>query len=297
MDILKYATKLEMDTTSTVPFMMVDGYKVQLSTMKAGFVKQIALVIVVDRKLEKEDIKRLTKAYGLRALIIQNVGLKNNAIFLPIGQNAKKEKIQTNLLKITSVLKSLDIKNLAHCPFCGKNEDLDTKKIVKGVEVEIHQACATEFIEHAEKNLDQHEDKPYVLGILFAIFGAFVGMIPSAIVLFQFGIISAWLFIIIPVASFYFYKKSRSPKTMIAVLVVSIISVIVALFLGFLHYLLIAISYGQTFSELMVDNATLFYTDLAMIFFFAVVGVALSWRLLYKDTSSAARKELEDFKA
>lgn len=297
MDISKYATKLGMETNSNVVFMMVDDYKFQLTAMKAGYAKQIALVVICNRKLEKEDMKQLSKAYGLRPLIYQNVGLKDNAIFVPISFNMKKEKIETNLIKITTVLKSLGIECLDHCPFCGEKEDLDSTKIVKGLEVHVHQACVDEFIGKAEKNLDQHESKSYGFGILYAFLGAILGAIPSAIVLFQFGIISAWLFIIIPVASFYFYKKSDSPKTLTAVLLISIISVVIALFLGYINYYLIAVFYDQTFAELMVDNLSLFLTDLAMIFFFSVVGVALSWRMLYKNTSSAARKEIEDFKS
>lgn len=297
MELKEYAVKIGMDTSSEIPFKMVEGFKVQLTEVSYGFQKLLTFVIVGNKKLDMKARRKIQRASGLGGMLIKSVGLVDNAVFCPISKKAKSEKVELKISKMIKVMKELESSDLNYCPFCGSDEELDGHRIVEGVLVNLHNQCANDFLEKAEDKLQAHENKKkYPVGFLYALIGAVVGSIPAAIALFVFNFISAWLFLITPLISFYFYRKSGAPKTKLAISVISGITIVLSQLLGVVYYLVLINEAGITFEELTTVYRSDFYGDLGMILFFSALGVLISWNIMYKKTSDSVRKRLSQFK-
>ncbi|MGE4321296.1 MAG: hypothetical protein AB7E61_07610 [Acholeplasmataceae bacterium] len=298
MKLNDYAVRFGMEISNEVPFKNVEGFKVQLSEMQVGYVRQVMMVFTCNRMLSTNDQKVIRKSIGLGGMYVKSVGLANNAIFVPVAKNMKPEVFDNKVSKIVLALNGLDIKDLNYCPFCGSAEELDGIRNVEGVNIDVHNHCVEEFLEKAENELTAHESGSYLKGLLYGLGGALLGSIPSIISLFGFGFYSAWLFLIIPLVSFWLYKKSGSPKTMIAVIYVAIVSVIISELIGLLYYAALLQTLGATFEALFADAEYrgYFITDMSMILLFSLLGVFIAWNFMYKTTSQAMRKNLSQYK-
>lgn len=299
MNLNKLAVKFSMDTSSDVPFVLVEDFKIYLSSINVRYgQKQPALVIVTNKTLTKDVIKLVRKELKFQGMIVKSVGLAENALFIFINTVINTDKLIEKIKNVVKVLKTLNISELDYCPFCGSSEDLGDFRMIEGIKVRVHNHCVTEFLESAETKLSEHEAKSYVKGLLYGLFGALIGAIPAFIILFWFGFYSAWLFVIIPLVSFWMYKKSGSPKTMISVIYVTVLSLILALLIGLLYYQALLYAYQMTFSDMFANPELTgyFYTDMAMILVFSLIGILVSWNFMYKNTSNSLRKNLSQYK-
>ena len=296
MKTTELAVKLGMTIENEVPAKVINGFKVQLVEMTIGRIKQTALAFITNSELDKPMQAKIRKANGISGLYIQNVGLANNAVYLPIKKNISAEKFDEKVEKVTKVLSDLGVKDLDYCPFCGSSEELDGVRTIEGANIHVHEVCVDKFLEEAEKSLQAHDSGSYSKGIMGAVFGAALGAIPAAIALFLFSYLIGLLFALIPFASFYFYRKSGAPKTTQAVTVIGVLSLALAALMGFGYYSMVD-AWIQSGEIILEAGETFTLTPILLqTVLFAAIGVWVAWNYMYKNTSGAMRKNLSQYK-
>lgn len=262
-------------------------------------IKQFCVIFAFDKKISKEAFAKIRKVSGFPVPRIESVGLLDNAIVLPLKSNKATDKYYATLNKLTAVFKEEGFNNLEHCPFCG-GEDVDSYRIIKGVKVGVHNACAAAFVEKADIYIktEAKSTKHLLKSIILAFIGAIMGLIPAAI-LFELGYFIGLLYALIPLASFYGYKLGKGPKAAYVPFVIAAFSVIVAPGYIYFIYNLVATVNEMSFQEAMLDPIfnREFMTNFGMSILFVAIGIFISFRSIYNQTHGKIKKDIEVFKA
>ncbi|PKK96999.1 MAG: hypothetical protein CVV58_03460 [Tenericutes bacterium HGW-Tenericutes-3] len=296
MKLETIAEKFGLQMTDNAIIGRQDGFDYSIIEYRYDpMIKQFCIIIALDKKISKETFKKVRKVVGIPIPKIESVGLIDNAIIFPLKSYKNIEKNTDRLSKLIVVLKEDGYSNLNHCPFCG-NEDVDSSRVIKGVKVGVHEACAKAFVEKANTYIEREakSTKHLMKSIIFAIIGAIVGIIPTAIA-FEIGYMFGILYALIPLASFYGYKVGGGPKAAYVPIIISVVSIIVApAYVLFLYKLIGDFNYGS-FSIAMSDSefTTALFSDLGMSVLFVLIGIYISWRSIYNQTHGKIKKELK----
>ncbi|HOI86075.1 MAG TPA: hypothetical protein PLP48_08360 [Acholeplasmataceae bacterium] len=299
LDVL--AQRFNMSMEQGVPVSTVNGYRVQVINFYVdAFVKVPMMCFVFEHTLSKDQIKSIQKTVGMTAIRIESVVLNNNAVIIPFRRGTKpSEKHDEYMRKVTQAFHDLGLRDLSHCPFCGK-EDTDSTRVIKGVIVPVHDACAKELYQQITSHVEELEKSNKGMGksIVFAIGGAVVGAIPTLISIIFFQYMLAILYALIPLASFYGYKYGGAPKKSYVPILISVISLLIVVVMMAWLYGSIAASEGFTFSEAMEiqEFSASFFSDLFTSVLFLAIGVFISWKQMYKQTTAAIKKDYQGLK-
>ncbi|RJX25255.1 MAG: hypothetical protein C4537_04585 [Acholeplasma sp.] len=301
MKIERMASLLGMKETQGVFEGAYYGYTFHLIHYYTDAITKIlALQFVFDHQLTKDEFKAISKAHGAPIARLESVALNQNAVVLPmLYKSTKPEKIEAYMTKITAAMSALDLKNLIHCPFCG-NEDTDAKRVVKGSLVHVHEQCAKDFYEKIIERVEAEEKSVANLpkSLLFALFGAVVGLIPTFISALFFNYMLAILYALIPLGAFYGFKKGGAAKNGYVPYLIAGISLVVSLLFIVWLYNTGAAGLGMTFSEMLEvpENRTEFFGDLGTSALFTGIGVLIVWKNMSKQTNAQLKKDLSGLK-
>lgn len=301
MKIWKMASLLGAKETQGVFEGTFYGYTFHLIQYNTDAITKIlALQFVFDHQLTKEEFKAISKAHGTPMARLESVALQQNAVVLPLlYKSTKPEKIGAYMTKITAAMSALDLKNLMHCPFCG-NEDTDAKRVVKGSLIHVHDQCAKDFYEKVIERVEAEEKSFANLpkSLLFAVFGAVVGLIPTFISVVFLNYMLAILYALIPLASFYGFKKGGAAKNGYVPFLIAGISLVVSLLFIVWLYNMGATGLGMTFSQMLEvpENRSEFISDLGTSALFTGIGVLIVWQGMSKQTNAQLKKDLSGLK-
>lgn len=301
MKIEVVAEKLGLPLEHGIPTGSFNGFTYYVSNVSVDtFIKVPMMIFVFERKLQKEDIRHIQKASGMTQVRIESIALENNAVLLMYRYGLKTSEKHINYLgKMTDAFKELGLKNLNHCPFCGK-EDTDSIKNIKGALVKVHDQCASSFYKQVSEHIEEQEHSNAHIGksLVLALLGAAVGAIPTIITIFVFEYMFALLFALIPLASFYGYKYGGAPRKAWVPIAVSVFSLAIVFGMIYMLYQMIAAAEGFTFDQAMTvaDFSAAFFKDLGTSVLFLVIGIWISWRQMYRQTTAAVKKNFEGLK-
>ena len=298
MKIEVVAEKMGLPLEHGIPTGSFNGFTYYVSNVSVDtFIKVPMMMFVFERKLTKEDIHAIRKAAGMTQIRFESIVLENNAVLIMFRYGLKSSEKHLNYLgKMTDVFKSLGLKNLNHCPFCGK-EDTDSTRNIKGALVKVHNHCATDFYQQVSEHIEIQEQSNVHMGksLVYALFGAVIGAIPTVITIFGFQYMFALLFALIPLASFYGYKYGGAPRKSWVPIAVSVFSLLIVFGMIYVLYSAIAVAEGLTFDEAMTvsEFSAAFFKDLGTSVLFLAIGVWISWRQMYRQTTAAIKKNFE----
>ncbi|MDY0294792.1 MAG: hypothetical protein RBQ71_03190 [Acholeplasmataceae bacterium] len=150
--------KLSLSMEHGVPYGSIQGFPYYVSLVPIDlFVKVPMMVFVFEKGLSKDDVKSIQKTAGIQMVRVDSVALQSNAVLVPFKRGVKNsDKHQSYLEKLGSMFKTLGLKPLNHCPFCGK-EDMDSYRIIKGVPVKLHDDCAKNFYKEITEKIEEQE--------------------------------------------------------------------------------------------------------------------------------------------
>ncbi|HBG32945.1 MAG TPA: hypothetical protein DDW82_04405 [Acholeplasmataceae bacterium] len=298
MKLDKMAEKLGFQLKSGVFSRTYNGYEVSLVLyrMQGQYVKLPMLLFVFSQALDKEVFKQLSKGNVFRGFVKESVALKDNAILCSAGFR-DKEALDEFLEKKTQIFKELNLGQLDYCPYCGQKET-DSLRIIKGAVVHVHEACVNNFVEKVTTHLNTvgSSKENLVKSIIYSVIGGLIGLIPSIIVMMIFSFYSAWLFLLIPYAAFYGFKKGGAQKGSYVMIVITVISLILAP--GFMFYVYYDLSlYLEVSFGMMLNSADIyaaFVKDMIMAVIFTLISVWASWKSIYKQTHGQIKRDIQD---
>lgn len=293
--------KLGLSMEHGVPYGSVQGFPYYVSLVAIDlFVKVPMMVFVFEKGLSKDDFKSIQKTVGMNMVRLDSVALQSNAVLVAFKHGVKvSDKHQTYLDNLANVFNHLGLKPLNHCPFCGK-EDMDSHRIIKGVPVKLHDECAKSFYKNITEKIEEeeHSNAHIASSLFYALMGAIAGAIPTVISIVFFQYMLAILYALIPLGSFYGYKYGKAARKSWVPIYVSIISLIIVLGMNFGLYYSIAVAENFTFNEaLQVEEFRRAFTgDLGISILFLGIGILISWKKMYTQTTSAIKKNFEGLK-
>jgi len=300
MNLEKIAARLGFIERSGVFALDYKGYEVTLTSYKVpgAIVGLPMLIFVFNQSLDKEMRKSIAKLSGLKGFVPESVGLIDNAFLCQV--NFKDQaKLNTYLDKMTDAFQTLGLKTLDYCPYCGAYET-DGQRTIKGAVIHVHESCVKNFVNQVETHLEtKGQSKEFMFkSLLYAVIGGFFGLIPSIIVLLFTGFYSAWLFMIIPFAAFYGFKKGGAQKGSYVMVFIAILSLILAPGFMFYIYYADAMFYEVAFSDyLAVDEIRgYFVRDMLMSVLFTIISLSVSWKSIYRQTHGQIKKDLKALK-
>jgi|SRR5690554_4478608 len=283
----------------------IDNYEYQLTMVNAGLgIKQYYLTFIMDKTIPPLQMKAIRKEVGMVGLLFSSVIHESNAVSIFV-RNVVKAKEKATLL--VDFFKSRDMKVLSK-EIYGTDEEITGYKIIN---VKLQQGLKQEVTIPVnefsyEKKLNQMVDEVkakdsdnthLIGGIVFAVIGAVVGVIPSVIA-YEFGFMSWWLYLIVPFASFFAYKHAKGPQHGWVPLLIGVITIVVSVSVFMYTWLSFASFNNLTLSELFeVEGAFAgFIQDALFLLIGNIVGIAVSYRSIYNRTTAAKVKNLEAMK-
>lgn len=295
------ADKFGFSMEQGIPTGNMSGYPFFIVNYQVDtFVKTPMFMFVFERKITKMEKVEIQKVSKLMMIRYESVALEDNTVVVPFRFGFKpSEKHDRYFEKLTNTFKALNLSPLHHCPICGK-EDTDVTRIIQGCIVKVHSNCVQDFKKNFSVQIEKLEQSRDHLGksLIYAFLGALIGAIPTLISIFAFQYMFAVLYALIPLASFYGYKRGGAVRKNFVPFAVTLISVMIVFLMDYMLYVLIAAAENVTFSEAMniPDFSSSFMKDLLMSMAFLFIGVAISWRQMKKQTTGEINKRFEGLK-
>ncbi len=299
--ILKLNVRLERNAYRGT----INGFEFQLTHLSALGAKSYFVSFLLDRSLIPEEIKKIQKVLGMANFAVISGAIQPSNVISVGIRNIEKTRLK--LVELTKELKSMGLSPLT-TDIYGHDAEVDGYKQV--LFSSNHQQSYRIFGLHVPVNLEKFNEKQNQIiesikkeesknnqllrGIFFAIIGALLGAIPSILV--YFGGYMLWLlYVLIPLMSFYLYKKGRGPQQPNVPILIGFISFTVGI--GSLLYIwydmatFYGVSLGDLFGIAEISSALL--GDLMFCVLGNIFGIYASWKFIYSRTNAAKIKELE----
>ncbi|MDD4851249.1 MAG: hypothetical protein PHO10_11220 [Gemmiger sp.] len=256
--------------------------------------------------LDKADAKELRhhlKERGVKATVAGRVATTVLTVRGADGTNT----LMNRLDEVISALEFCGVKPPYLCGICGDG-GADTymmRQTTPQFYDVVHASCMSKM----QNNLaDKASKNPgnYLTGILGALLGALVGMLPALLGIYYLNVVSGWLFMLLPIATYYGYKLLHG-KMNIAAPICSVVfslfglcALLLALdvmvnFSGYTDTLEEAISYTfyYTFQNFSLSYWSWLGEDLGSIIVFYVLGLAFSFGVI-SNTNKSELKSMEE---
>ena len=236
----------------------------------------------VDKSVLKQVVSNCKQKTGQKV----SASLPNGKIaFAYIIKPNRVEKLLNYLGEFTKELQAINIKPNANCAICGSSM-CDSVSPINSIYTAVHENCVSQNVEHS---INQLKDKKtsYLLGIVGAILGTIVGVLPSVLTIMWAETIYAVLFILIPIAIIGGYKLFKGKLGIFSLILTIVLSLCSVLLMQFLTILItIMTEYGFDISTAIEftmltfqDMETLMYVfeNSIMEYVFIGVGIFATW--------------------
>lgn len=234
----------------------------------AGTGNNFFLTVSLDRGVDNKIIKSITK--NLKANSPKTVKFYPTiAVLGGIKFHVLCKKRDTLTTDIEFLFNGIDNELMAVaagtpaiCSVC-KTPNVDSYAWHGELYTTVHNHCITGEVEKTvSKAKDNELVGNYPLGIIGALIGGVVGIIPSVIVAVFFHIISAWLCALIPLCAYYGYKLLKGKMNAFATVTTIIVSVIMVPIMDFVNEFFMAyIEYDGQYLITVSDYINVFMAE------------------------------------
>ena len=252
-----------------------------------------AVSFYYDKPFTKDELKEIKK-HSSKNVVYHNKFANGVLLILtlPLGISLSDkyvEKCRGVIDTFVSFLASKEYITSNKCIICGEESSYNSYGLLY---LPVHEECKNTVKEVAQKSVEEENKNVSNLpkSIILAFIGAVVGLIPSVISIFGFGMMYALLYALIPLCSFFGYKLGKAPKRWYATAIVVGLSVIVAVGLDVSLYNLIAAAEGISLAEYIALYSADFIRDILMSVLFIALGVWFSWKYI-SNTADNRNKE------
>ena len=281
------------------------GYDLLISEFNQGYISYPMITFRFENKVNQYQFKKVkehTKKLG--ALQLDNSGYGLILVCGSLSGKVKEQKLEEVINRLDSfidALKQNELVNLHSCVICRqqKEEELENH-IVNDRLILCHGSCFEEYKNYHLSKIRANEGntKNYPKSIVFAALMGIVGYLPFLLILLFSGYMVGILYMLIPIAAFWGYKKGNAPLNKKATLIIIAVSAVVMLLgvYGFLNlyyetYKLLAEEAGElivTFNEFVVQCLG----DIAYCIIFGALGIFWSYRTITKDNNEKKLNKL-----
>ncbi len=272
----------------------------------------VSISITLSQPPEREQSKALRDAmrnHGTRCRVNGRVVSYPLRLGDPSSQQVPAQ-LHENIRNVTGLLRQLRLMPPTACGLCGQGgtDAFVLRNLPPAGYDAVHACCADAMLSGAQQQVQQNPGS-YLTGILGALAGAFVGALPAFFVLHFLHVISAWLFMLLPLGSYFGYKLLRGKMTAaagISAVVCSLLGLALVILawdtavnmtdleLGFSDA--IRLTWHYTFVDFSIEYWEWLSPNIASILLFYILGVVFSLGIVSR-TNKTALKSVEQMRA
>ena len=187
------------------------------------------------------------------------------------------------------------------CPYC-KNGMMDAEAYVNGFLTPVHRACVEndsfQNLEKIQKNETTGSNR--FTGIIGAILGALVGSIPALLLLVFLNMVSAWLYALVPICSYYGYKllKGKMDKWVLLIVIICtllmpfVVEQVQFYFAVHDYYKIWPLPHETVSYYFEVVTIGEMFQDIALPLLFSVIGILISLGIT-RQTNATQQKGID----
>lgn len=291
---------------SLVRFGVWEDYAVcvqQLAAMSAF----ITIAIRSDKKNTalSRELSRSLKAQGVKGLLLTPINQK--VLAASFRATFKKEEDVTAQFRrfmgaILAALRENDLAPADTCAISGASVPDSLCLMTVGTRLSYQPVNGALVHERNVKTKEKVEENQangsYLLGLVGALLGMLVGVIPNVLTIISMERIFALLFALVPIAAFFGYKLFRGKMDKVAVVIVILVSLLGVFVIPYLEIVVAAMkTFGDTLGEALRE-AAYYMTDgdflkeiigeILQLLLFMALGVFISLGVILGRTNGAA---------
>ncbi len=273
---------------------VIDRYPLSVQLVgKPALISSIIVKIHLAQSLKKnyrKEIKNLMKHKGA----VSYVGRTLQMVVRTSHMQYPYEFSQT-VISLVNYLTTNNIQESLQCPICGQF-DPDGLAYYNGVYQKVHLSCIENLLDKREADVAQNEKNGnFLTGLIGALLGGLVGILPSVITVMAANHIYAILFVLIPLCIYYGYRLFRGKMNNAAIVLTIVLSVV---FLFLMEYLVLVLTIHQDYGMwLFADCFKVFFDPeffgemiktMGMSALFLVIGIVYSWSQISQNNKKTS---------
>lgn len=245
----------------------------------------------VMRALQKE----LPKGYSVRQPV------QGRLLVSCSGPEESNNALRTMLDGVAEAMSNGGCTPPTRCPFCKKS-DCDAVALTETGYVSVHRACVQRRAENTQNAAEVNEvSGNYITGILGALVGGLVGILPALLLIFLTDRIYSLLYALIPICTYLGYKLFRGKMNRAALVTTVVVSIFHLFTLEQLYFYGMVVR-GLGFWPNLLDTIQLYLyymtpgdiaSDMAPSFLFLLAGLYIARKVI----SRTSTREIQDTSA
>lgn len=282
-----YFQSLGLSVQSRLVYGIKSGYPLFFQLNGNGQnVASVVLRVQLQNQLSKPQRKEIKALFKKRCI----VGFIGHTLQLTITINSKNGDLSICNAIMQDTLQFLQnnmVSPAETCPFC-KQDNCDSAVFYQGAYQKAHANCVGSAMGKITENVKKNEDSgSYILGIIGALLGGIVGILPSILSIWFVERIYALLYALIPICIYWGYRLLKGKMTKGVIGITIILSIF---FLFFMEFVLLNMAVYQEYGLLLIRECfdlfmdpevfTELLGDMATSFLFLVFGIIYSWRMI-----------------
>lgn len=289
--------RLGFETIGQVSYGTWKGFAVSLHPISWRYAVEIAV------RLEKQSggsvvaaVRKATKVTcpkGIKALATIKNGLRFESAL-----NSKEDyepQLTVILDAAVNALRQNGVEPADTCAVCGAS-GVDSNCLIDTFQP-VHAACVRNLKEDTIAAAERNENQgSYLLGIIGAILGMLLGLIPNVLSIVFGDRIWSLLFALVPLAAMFGYRKLKGKQNAAAIVIVVILSLIGVVVLECIInciYLMqeYQVDFGAALSAILQflftgEGIAAFVQDGLELFLFMALGIFISWRYVFQTNQT-----------
>lgn len=201
--------------------------------------------------VETGDLKEKMKALNKENKKLRFTKAKDGVnVYIQVGNQHPEDDYRAQTGEVLSILRRVGVRPASACAMC-KQGGCDALIGGGAYYVPVHRRCVDQKENQAVVEAEKNEaDGNYITGVIGALLGAFVGVIPSLITTLFMERIYSLLFALIPLCIYGGYKLFKGKMNKF-VIVLSVVLSVLSVFLLEIEVIIFGVmnEYGVTFSE------------------------------------------------
>lgn len=294
--ILEALKRLGFETLGQVSFGTWKGYAVSLRPISWRYSVEIAVRLEKGSGSAVSAVRKAAKAScpkGIKAL----AAIKNGLRF-EVALNSKEDyepQLTAVLDAAVNALRQNGVEPAGTCAVCGAS-GVDAHCLVNTFQP-VHASCVRNQNADAKAAAEKNEEQgSYALGIVGAVLGMLVGLIPNVLSIVFADRIWSLLFALVPLAAMFGYRKLKGKQSVAAIVIVVILSLVGVIVLECIInsiYLMqeYEVGFGAALGAVVQflftgEGIAAFVQDGLEMFLFMALGIFISWRYVFQTNQT-----------